>query len=93
MSEAVGAIRTMILACRGGDVTPHVIMRIVFAPSAFRTDGPFPDSSQQRLMRGGAVKLMIVLLCCAGMLGDVCPLSSAVRTLGATVLRHSRGGC
>ena len=36
LSEGVGVISSMILACCGANVKPHVIMRIVFVPLAFR---------------------------------------------------------
>ena len=52
LSEDVGVISSMVLACHGVDFKPHVIMRIVFVPCAFRVGTAiFLTVGSERLMR------------------------------------------
>ena len=51
MLEVVSVVSSMILACRGGDFKPRVIMLIGFVPCTFRVETPiFQTVGSERLM-------------------------------------------
>ena len=63
VSEDVGVVSSMTLACHGGDFKPRVIMRIVFVPCAFHVGTAISQTVGSERPMTRATLMLIIRSC------------------------------